>query len=183
MLVTAAPQLRLDQMKDRFFRFVGEDTVVKESVMKKLLLIAAAVAGAGILTATVSAQAFPGHWRHHGSPALMVCLAAAPKTVKANLRSTFANSPLRSDRQAVWTAKQNLTEQVLAGNKSLTQYENALSQAQLKLVQDEDSLTQSACGQLTQAQLSAASTLYSNLQSNHQTVRGYFQAAHQAATE
>jgi len=135
--------------------------------------------GAAILILAAYAQAFQGHGRHHGSPALMACLAAAPQSAKANLKSTFSNSPLNSDRQAVQVAKQTLAQQILAKTTPLTQYENALSQAELKQIQDEDSLAQSVCGQLSAAQLSAASTLYNNLQSNHQTVRGYFQAARQ----
>jgi len=42
---------------------------------------------------------------------------------------------------------------------------------------------QSVCGALTASQLTAASALYTNLQNNRQTVRGYFEAAHQAAGE
>jgi len=62
----------------------------------------------------------------------------------------------------------------------LTPLENALSAAQLTVIQDEDKIAQSVCGQLTSSQLTAASTLYTNLQNNRQTARGYFQAAHAA---
>jgi hypothetical protein len=151
--------------------------------MKKSLAIAAAVAGAGILTFAAYAAAFHGGGFRHGSPALMACLAAAPKSVKADLKSTFSNSPLRGDWRAVQTAKQNLAAQILAKTTPLTQYENALSQAELKLIQDEDALAQGVCGQLSAAQLAAASTLYHNLQSNRKTVLGYFHAAHQAANQ
>jgi hypothetical protein len=128
------------------------------------------------------ARAFSGHrGRHHGSPALAACLAAAPKSIKSNLRSTLKSSSLRTDRQAVWSAKQNLEQQILAKNTSLGDYETALSNAQLKVIQDEDAIAKSVCGQLSASQLAAASTLYNNLQNNRQTVRGYFEAAHQAA--
>jgi hypothetical protein len=53
--------------------------------------------------------------------------------------------------------------------------------AEMKVVQDEDAIAQSVCKQLSPAQLAAASTLYTNLQNNRQTVHGYFAAAHQAA--
>jgi hypothetical protein len=150
--------------------------------MRKFSPFIAAVTGAAILGLAAYAQAFSGHGgHHHGSPALAACLAAAPKSVKSNLWSTFKSSSLRSDRQAVWTAKQNLEQQILAKNSSLSEYETALSNAQLKVIQDEDAIAQSVCGQLSAAQLTAASTLYTNLQNNRQTVRGYFEAAHQAA--
>ena len=83
--------------------------------------------------------------------------------------------------ETVHTAKNNLSQQILAKNQSLGEYETALSQAQLKVIQDEDALAQNVCGQLTSTQLAAASTLYTNLQKNHQTVRGYFKATHQAS--
>jgi hypothetical protein len=150
--------------------------------MRKFSLFIAAVTGAAILTFAAYAQAFSGHGGHHrGSPALAACLAVTPKSAKTNLWPTFKSSSLRSDRQAVWTAKQNLTQQILAKNPSLTGYETALSQAQLKVIQDKDAIAQSVCGQLSVSQLTAASTLYTNLQSNRQTIRGYFEAAHQAA--
>jgi hypothetical protein len=151
--------------------------------MKKSLAIVAAAGAAGILTVAAYAQAFQGHGHHHGSAALMACLVAAPKSVKANLKSTFSSSPLRGDLQAVQTAKQNLALQILAKTTPLTPYETALSQAELKVIQDEDAIAQNVCGQLSPAQLGAASTLYNNLQNNRQTVRGYFQAAHQAANQ
>lgn len=150
--------------------------------MRKFSPFIAAVTGVAILTLAAYAQAFSGHGgHHHGSPALAACMAAAPKSVKANLWPTFKGSSLFSDRQAVETAKQNLAQQILAKNTSLTEYETALSQAQLKVIQDEDAMAQSVCGQLSAPQLAAASTLYTNLQGNRQTVRGYFQAAQQAA--
>ena len=120
-----------------------------------------------------------GSWHKHGSPALMAYMAAAPHSVKANVRSSFKQSCLNSDRKTL-DARQSLAQQVLAKNTSLSSYETAVSRAQLKVIQDEDALVQSVCGQLSASQLSAATTLYSNLQSNHQTVRGYLAAAHQA---
>lgn len=149
--------------------------------MRKLSPFIAAVTGAAILSVAAYAQAFGGHGGHHGSAALSACLAAAPKSVKTSLWSTFKSSSLRTDRQNVQTAKQALEQQILAKNNSLSEYENALSQAQLKVLQDQDAIAQSVCGQLSSSQLAAASSLYSNLQNNRQTVRGYFQAAHQAA--
>ena len=151
--------------------------------MRRFSFPIAAITVAIILAAAAYASAFPGPGghHHHGSQALSACLAAAPKSVKTNLWSTFKNSPLHSDRQAVQTAKQNLQQQILAKSTSLTEYETALSQAQLKMLQDEDAVAQNVCGQLSPAQLSAASTLYANLQNNRQTVRRYFDAAHEAA--
>jgi len=147
---------------------------------KSALLIGGA--GIAILTAASFAHAFGGSpWHHRGSAALMACVAAGPRSVKSNLRSSFKDSSLRSDREALLTAKQNLAQQILAKNTSLGSYETAVSQAQLKVLQDEDALAQSVCGQLSAPQLAAASTLYSNLQSNRQTVRGYFATAHQAS--
>jgi len=150
--------------------------------MTKFSPFIAALTGATLLTLAAYAQAFGGGGgHHHGSPALMACMSAAPKSVKANLRSTFKNSSMRTDRQAVMTAKQNLAQQILAKNTSLTEYETALSQAQLKVIQDEDAVAQNVCGQLSTSQLAAASTLYGNLQSNRQAMHGYFAAAHQAS--
>jgi hypothetical protein len=150
--------------------------------MNKLSPFIATLTGAAILGLAVSAQAFGGHGgHHHGSPALMACMTAAPQTVKANLWSTIKGSSLHTDREAVKTAKDNLAQQIFAKNTSVGSYETALSQAQLKMTQDEDAIAQNVCGQLTASQLAAASTLYTNLQTNKQTVRGYFQTAHQAS--
>ncbi len=150
--------------------------------MRKFSSLVAAAAGATLLTIAAQAWAFGGGGgHHHGSPALMACMAAAPKSVKANLRSTFKNSSMRTDRQALMTAKENLTQQILAKNTSLTEYETAVSQAQLKVMQDEDAIAQNVCGQLSTSQLAAAATLHGNLQSNRQAMRGYFAAAHQAS--
>lgn len=141
-----------------------------------------AVTGAGILTLVGYVQAFSGHGgRHHGSGALAACLAVTPKSAKTSLRSTFKDSSLHSDRKAVWTAKQNLEQAILAKSTSLGGLETALSNAQLKVIQDEDGIAESVCGALTGSQLTAASTLNTNLQNNRQTVRGYFDAAHAAS--
>jgi len=150
-------------------------------VSRKFSPFIAGVTGAAILTLAGYAQAFPGHGGgHRGSPAMAACLAVAPKSLKASLRSAFKSSRLRSDMKAVWTAKQNLAQAILAKTTPLTTYESALSTAQLKVIQDADAIAQNVCGQLTPAQLAAATTLYTNLQNNRQTVRGYFQAAHAA---
>jgi hypothetical protein len=150
--------------------------------MNKLSPFIATLTGAAIVGLAVSAQAFGDHGGHRrGSPALMACMTAAPTSVKANLWSTMKGSALHTDREAVKTAKDNLAQQILAKNTSLASYETALSQAQLKMTQDEDAIAQNVCGQLSASQLAAASTLYTNLQTNRQTVRGYFQTAHQAS--
>jgi hypothetical protein len=139
------------------------------------------VAGAAILAFTASAHALGHGGHHHASPALAACLATAPKSARANLWSTFKSSSLYADQQAVRTARDSLAQQILAKNTSLTGYETALSQAELKLIQDQDAIAQNVCGQLSAAQLAAASTLYTNLRINRQTVRGYFEAAHLAS--
>ena len=144
--------------------------------------IATFTGAAAILGLAVSAQAFSGHGgHHHGSPALAACMTAAPKSVKTNLWSTIKGSSLRADREVMQTARNNLAQQILAKNTSLGTYETALSQAQLKVLQDEDAIAQNVCGQLTASQLAAASTLFTNLQNTKQTVHGYFQTAHQAS--
>jgi hypothetical protein len=154
-----------------------------EKNMSKFSPYIATVSGAAILALAVSAQAFSGHGggHRHGSPALAACMAATPKAARENLRTMFEGSSLRADHEAVQTAKNSLAQQILAKNQSLGGYETALSQAQLKVIHDEDALAQNVCGQLTSTQLAAASTLYTNLQNNHQTVRAYFEAAHQAS--
>jgi hypothetical protein len=152
--------------------------------MRKFSPLIVAATGAAILTLVGYVHAFSGHGgRHHGSGALAACLAATPKSAKAGLRSTFKDSSLHSDRKAVWTAKQNLQQAILANPKStsLGGLETALSNAQLKVIQDEDGIAESVCGALTGSQLTAASTLYTNLQNNRQTVHGYFEAAHAAS--
>ncbi len=154
--------------------------------MKKFSPLIAAVTGAAILTLVGYVQAFSGHGghhHHHGSPALAACLAATPESAKTSFRATFKGSSLHSDRKAAWMAKQNLEQAILANPKStsLGGLESALSSAQLKVIQDEDGIAESVCGALTGSQLTAASTLYTNLQNNRQTVRGYFEAAHAAS--
>lgn len=152
--------------------------------MKKTSALVASIAGVAILALAGYVEAFSGHGgHHHGSSALGVCLTAAPTSVKTNLRSTFESSSLRSDRQALSTAKQNVTQFILGINTTtpLSTLENNVSAAELKVIQDEDAIAQSVCKQLSPAQLAAASTLYTNLQNNRQTVHGYFAAAHQAA--
>jgi hypothetical protein len=152
--------------------------------MKKFVPFVAAIAGVSILGVAAYAQPFAGHGGHHrGSPALAVCMAAAPDSIKTNLRSTIKSSPLHTDMQAVKTARQNLAQQILAKNTNLTSYETALSQAQLKVIQDQDAIAQNVCGQLSAPQLAAASTLYTDLLTTRQTVEGYFQTAHQAAEQ
>lgn len=147
--------------------------------MKKYGITVIAALSTVALATSAFAQGFHGH--HHGSAALTACLVAAPKSVKQNLRSTFKNSSIREDRQSLQTARANLNQQILAKNTNLGSYETALSQAQLKVLQDQDAIATTVCGQLSQTQLTAANTLYTNLQSNRQAVRGYFQAAHEAA--
>jgi hypothetical protein len=152
--------------------------------MRKFSPLIVAVIGAAILILVGYVHAFSGHGgRHHSSGALAACMAATPKSAKAGLRSTFKDSSLHSDRKAVWTAKQNLQQAILANPKStsLGGLETALSNAQLKVIQDEDGIAESVCGALTGSQLTAASTLYTNLQNNRQTFRGYFEAAHAAS--
>jgi hypothetical protein len=152
--------------------------------MRKLSPFIAAAAVAAILTVVGYVQAFSGHGgHHHGSAAMSACMAAAPQSVKTSLWSTFKSSSLHSDRQAVQAARQSLAQFLLGINTStpLSTLESNLSKAQLKEIQDQDAMAQNVCGQLTQAQLAAASTLYTNLQNNRQTVRGYFEAAHAAA--
>ena len=152
--------------------------------MKKTSVFIASFAGAAILALAGYVEAFSGHGgHHHSASALGACLAAAPKSVTANLRSTFESSSLHTDRQALRTAKQNVAQFILGINTTtpLSTLENNLSMAEMKVVQDEDAIAQSVCKQLSPTQLAAASTLYTNLQNNRQTVHGYFEAAHQAA--
>jgi hypothetical protein len=149
--------------------------------MKKFSTMIAAAAGSAIFAFSPYALAFGGGGHGHGSPALMACMVAAPASVKTNLKTTFHNSTIHTDRQAVETARGNLAQAILAKNTSLGTYETALSQAQLKVLQDEDGIAQNVCGQLSSAQLAAASTLYSNLQSSRESMRGAFQAARQAS--
>jgi len=150
--------------------------------VNKFSSLISGIAGAAALGFTVSVPAFAapgGH--HHGSAALMACMAAAPKSVKQSLWPSIKSSSLQTDRETLRTAQQNLSEQILAKNTSLSSYETAVSQAQLKLLQDDDALAQNVCGQLSATQLSAASTLYTNLQTNRQTMKGYFATARQAS--
>jgi hypothetical protein len=153
-------------------------------VSRKFSPFIATVAGAAILTVAGYAQAFGGHGgHHHGSAAMSACMAAAPKSVKTTLWSTFKSSSLRTDEQAVHSAKQALDQAILAKNTSLTADEAALSAAQLKVIQDRDAIAQTVCGSLSTTQLGAANTLYTNLQNNRQAVHGYFQTARDAAGE
>ncbi len=146
-------------------------------------VLTAVATGTAILALVGYVEAFPGHGgHHHGSAAMSACMAAAPKSVKTSLWSTFKSSPLHADRKAEWQAKQALAQAILANPKGdLTQLETNLSNAQKAVLHDQDTIAQTVCGGLSPAQLSAASTLYANLQSNRQTVHGYFQAARAAA--
>jgi hypothetical protein len=132
--------------------------------MRKFSPFIATVTDAAIITLANYVQAFSGYGgHHHGSPALAACQAAAPKSLKTNVWSTFKSSSSVSERHAVRKAKQNLAQQILAKNPSLIEYETALSQVQLKAIQDEDAIAQSVCGQLSAPESVAASTLYTNL--------------------
>jgi hypothetical protein len=155
----------------------------EENTMKKTSPFIASVAGFAILALAGYVQAFSGHGDHHRASAFGACLAAAPKSAMGNLRSPFESSSLDADRQALQTAKQNVAQFILGINTTtpLSTLESNLSMAEMKVVQDEDAIAQSVCKQLSPAQLAAASTLYTNLQNNRQTVHGYFAAARQAA--
>jgi len=152
--------------------------------MKKTSPLIASVTGAAILALAGYVHAFSGHGgHHHGASALGACLAAATKSVATSPHATFESSSLHADRQALRTAGQNVAQFILGINTTtpLSTLENNLSSAEMKVVQDEDAIAQSVCKQLSPAQLVAASTLYTNLQNNRETVHGYFAAAHQAA--
>jgi hypothetical protein len=153
--------------------------------MRKYTGLIAAFGVGALLGAVGFVQAFSGGGHHgghhHGSAAMSACMAAAPQSVKSSVWSSVKGSSLFADKKAVWTAKQNLDQAILAKTTPLTPLETALSAAQLKVLQDQDAVAQTVCGQLSPAQLAAANTLYTNLQNNRQTVRGYFEAAHQAA--
>ncbi|MBF6568278.1 MAG: hypothetical protein IVW54_05315 [Candidatus Binataceae bacterium] len=152
--------------------------------MRKFKSLIVAVAGIALVSAAAYAHSFSGHsgdWHVHGTSALAVCLAAAPEAVKNNLRTSFESSSIDADMQAVITAKQALSRQILAKTADLTSYETALSNAELKVQQDKDAIAANICGQLSAKQLAAASTLYTNLQNERATVIGYFAAAHATA--
>lgn len=154
--------------------------------MRKFSGLITAFAAGAVIGAVGFVQAYAGYsghrgGHHHGSAAMSACMVAAPQSVKSNLWSAIKGSSLFADKKAMWAAKQSLDKAILVQTKPLTPLENALSAAQLKVLQDQDGIAQNVCGQLTQAQLSAANTLYTNLQANRQTVRGYFEAAHAAA--
>jgi hypothetical protein len=155
-----------------------------ESDMRKYKSLIVAVAGVAVVSVAAYAHAFGGHgggWHHHGGgSAMAVCLAAAPESVKSSLHTTFKDSTIHTDMAAVKTAKQTLTQQILAKTADLSSYETAVSNAELKVLQDKDAIAAGVCNQLTTAQLQAANTLYTNLQNNRATVKGYFQAAHAA---
>jgi hypothetical protein len=153
--------------------------------MRKYTGLIAAFGVGALLGAVGFVHAFSGGGHHgghhHGCAAMSACMAAAPQSVKSSVWSSVKGSSLFADKKAVWTAKQNLDQAILAKTTPLTPLETALSAAQLKVLQDQDAVAQTVCGQLSPAQLAAANTLYTNLQNNRQTVRGYFEAAHQAA--
>jgi hypothetical protein len=66
--------------------------------MKKTSVLIASIAGGAILAVAGYVQAFSGHGgHHHGSSAMGACLAAAPKSAKTNLHSTFESSSLHGD--------------------------------------------------------------------------------------
>ena len=174
----AVPARTLQNSKQIFWRRVARGG----TQMRKFSGLIAAFGVGAILGAVGYVQAYSGYHGHHkGSAAMSACMAAAPQSAKSNLWSSIKGSSLFADKKAVSTAKQNLDQAILAKTTPLTPLETALSAAQLKVLQDQDAIAQNVCGQLTAAQLAAANTLYTNLQNNRQTVRGYFEAAHAAA--
>ena len=154
--------------------------------MRKYKSLIVAVAGVAVISVAAYAHAFGDHGHggghhHGGGSAMAVCLAAAPESVKSSLHTTFKASTIHTDMAAVKAAKQTLTQQILAKTADLSSYETAVSTAELKVLQDKDAIAAGVCNQLTTAQLAAASTLYTNLQNNRATVKGYFEGAHAAA--
>lgn len=124
--------------------------------------------------------------RHHGT-AIMPCAVVMTPQQKANLKTVFSGQrrTLHSDWQNVMAAHKALTAAILAGSKDVSSQEAALTVAQQQLMKDKDALAMQVCGQLDSSQLSAASTLFNNLsslhESTHRQARQYFQEAKAAA--
>ena len=146
----------------------------------RLILQGAAVVTAGVFFATSGyAQGFAGH--HHGNSAMRTCIGVMSSSQKADLKQ----QSLKSERQNVVSAKQELTLAILSGSKDVSSLESGLATAQQQLQKDEDSAAAQVCGQLSSAQLSAAKTLFNNLTTLHTNTRQqektYFQQAKSAA--
>jgi len=130
---------------------------------------------------------FGGHGHHHGSAAAKACIAVMTPEQRSNLKTIFteAKSSLKADHQKVMAAKQDLNEAILSKTSDLSSLETNLSNARLKLLQDQDAAAVKVCGMLNDKQMSAAHGLYKNLaalrQSTHQQMRDYFKQARDAA--
>jgi Skp family chaperone for outer membrane proteins len=130
---------------------------------------------------------FGAHGHHHGSAAAKACIAVMTPDQRANLKTIFSDSKssLMTDHQKVMSAKQDLANAILSKTSDLSSLESNLSNAKLKLLQDEDAAAVKVCGMLTDKQLGAAQGLYKNMlalhQSTHQQMMDYFKQARTAA--
>lgn len=146
------------------------------------------LAMAGVITAMLAPMAFAHGFRgHRGASAIMPCMAVAQPQQKANLKQMFANAKqtLKTDHQNVKTAKNALSEAILSGSKDVSAQEGAVSKAELQMLHDRDTIATQFCGQLSPAQLNAASTLYKNMRTLHEQSRAqaksYLETAKSAA--
>jgi hypothetical protein len=153
---------------------------------KYVLSIAVGAIGSAAIAVTV-AYAHGGFHHHHGSAAAKACIAVMTPDQRGNLKSIFsdAKGTIITDHQNVQSARQALSEAILSKNGNLAPLETSLSNAQMKLLQDEDAAAVKVCGLLNDKQLSAAEGLYKNMvalrQSSHQQARDYFNQARTAA--
>jgi hypothetical protein len=152
----------------------------QESFMNKRWIapIAAALIGTGFLAATAFAYGGGGgHGRHHGDSAMGLCIGVMSPTQKAALRSTLGSSwtTLKTDSQAVRSAKAAITHDILYGN-SVTTDEAALATAESTLQSAKDSLAAQVCSNVTN--IGAVQTLYGQLQALHPEEQTLHQDAH-----
>jgi hypothetical protein len=150
--------------------------------------VAAAVAGAGLLSLAGYASAYGGHgFHHHGGSAVSSCVAVMSPARKENLKGIFSGqrNTLKTDFENVATAQKALSAAILSGNKDLSTQETALANARQQLQKDRDAAAMQVCGELNSTQLSAAHTLFNNLsalhESTHQQARSYIESAKTAA--
>lgn len=133
-----------------------------------------------------AAFAFGPHGHRHAS-AMMPCMVVAHPQQKAKLRQLFMKSKktFMADHRKLMTAKKELNEAILSGDKNVTSQEEAVAKAHQQLLHDRDAVAIEFCGQLSPKQRTAAQKLYSNLASlreqTHKKARSYCKEAKAAA--
>lgn len=148
------------------------------------------LAASALIIVLLAPAAFAFGPRDHGhghASAMMPCMVVAQPQQKAKLRQLFMKSKktFKADHRKLMTAKKELNEAILSGDKNVTSQEEAVTKAHQQLLRDRDAIAIEFCGQLSPKQRTAAQKLYRNLASlreqTHEKARKYCKEAKAAA--